>query len=624
LFRFINSYLRRTNFAVLASDFGGPLPFQQTSLEHLAESLDDSGDLIIFVKRESSGRLVVADCNVAAERALGKSRAAMLGKFGFEDLIEDGQDDSLARLDQAVLARQSRNGDLRLRAAAGGGFWFGYHVMPCPSDEGLSMILGRDITARRAEREQANAVQALLAKVFMMVETGVSIIGPDGRFLMTNPFHDRMLGYPPGSLNGRQSRELIAPESQEAGQKLLQSAFVRSDNLTNDLWLLRADGSAISVRLTSTLVEGADRRKLRVVTATPLPVPPRPPAELRLQSAGKIRFISVDEVRLRLANRWSALEQKVMDLSEQIISRRLGVLDTFSRTHDQGFVVCFHSLSEDEATIEAAAIGREIRTKLIGMEEENGPIEVVAVVTTVPVVPGVNPRPMLESRLGEVERRALQSATDPVSPARPILSTKTGDRVGCYLDPSNRLPGGGRIALAPAQFDRDMKLLRIAAAHALRNQNDPQRFPVLFPIDFEMFQSHAKTVPFLAACRSLDPVSYQNMMPILIGLPRGIPSAKIVDVVQRLKPFCWAVGFNIESQDQQIPELSAGPTPILVVDGTAWARTADLPARFLGRLVSAVKPPKGQVLVRNAAAGEIARELAALGVELFTESDKLR
>jgi len=599
------------------------VPFFRSSLVHLGETLDDSGDIVLFVDRAPDGRLVIIDCNHTASIALGRERTAIIGTIALQDLIEPGQTASLAKLTEATVSRCSRNGDLRLCSASGASFWFGYHVMPCPSDPALSMILGRDITARRAEREQSNFVQGLLAKVFTMVETGVSIIGPDGRFLMTNPFHDRMLGYPPGSLNGRQSRDTLAPESLAAMKQTQQTAFTKNENLTSDLWLLRADGYTIAARMHSSLVDGADGKKLRVVTVNPLPGPPRPPLEVRLLTAGKIRLITVEQVRLKLGDRWAALERKVLDIAEQIIRRQLEPPSTFSRTHDQAFVICFQGMSEDEATRKAETIGREIRTKLIGLDGDEGEaVEVIAVVASLPVAIGVDPQAAADARLAKLEQQVNQPAHDHLSQASPILATKNGDRMGFYLQLPTRLPDGGRIALPPARVDRSVRVLRLAGVQAASNQSDyAYRVPVLFPLDFEVFQSRGTTEPFVAACRSLAPGAYKNLLPVLTGLPPGLAFTKLFDVVQRLTPFCCAVGFHIEAQNQPIPNLTAGPTPFLLVDGADWARTADLPARFLGTLVSAVKPFKGKVVVRNVMPGDVTRELAALGVDLFVEPE---
>lgn len=143
----------------------------------------------------------------------------------------------------------------------------------------------------------------------------------------------------------------------------------------------------------------------------------------------------------------------------------------------------------------------------------------------------------------------------------------------------------------------------------------------MFPLDFDLFLTRAKTEPLINACQTLNAATRHNLVPLLCGLPPGLSSSKFLDVVQRLRPFCSAIGFRIDGKDAAIPDLSGAPNPILVVDAATWDRSGDVPDRFLTRLVGAATPYRGRTLALNIPSGETLHALAICGVELFTSGE---
>ena len=73
--------------------------------------------------------------------------------------------------------------------------------------------------------------------------------------------------------------------------------------------------------------------------------------------AGKIRLVGLDEVKEALGARWAAVAARAMASAEHVIRRHCGPRDTWSRTADGGFLICFADATEEEAGVPRRGIG---------------------------------------------------------------------------------------------------------------------------------------------------------------------------------------------------------------------------------------------------------------------------
>ena len=294
-------------------------------------------------------------------------------------------------------------------------FWFGLHLMPVRgSTPQHFVVLGRDITESLQARQQQSAIQGLLAKVFLCVRAPVAIVSDTGIIQMTNPALDELLGYPAGGLVGKQAVDCNAPSARPAVMAARQRQTEDGQDYTLTSRLLRADGSEIPVEITSTTVQRDDLRRFRIITV--LQRPDEPPVTVHV--AGKIKLIGLDEVKEALGPRWAAVAARAMASAEHVIRRRCGPRDTWSRTADGGFLICFADATEQEAAFRAAAMAREIRTRLVGEgeTEEAANVSAVAAAVDVPNVPGRSADMLaaaiserLNSRLAQIEIRARET-----------------------------------------------------------------------------------------------------------------------------------------------------------------------------------------------------------------------
>ena len=365
-------------------------PLDPASLQRmLYDTLDHSDDIVLVLEQTDAdaGDLTIASANDAFCRTSGHSHEDLIG-LSFHTLFAN--DAVRSRWDGAVgTAREhgSSHTELLCSRKYSRTFWFGLHLMLVrDSTQQNFVILGRDITESLQARQQQAAVQGLLAKVFLCVKAPVAIVSESGVMQMTNPALDELLGFPSGGLSGKPSMDRIAPSARPAAMAARQCQIEDGHDYTLTTRLLRADGSELPADITSTVVQHEDLRRFRIVT-----VLRRPDEQAEtVHIAGKIKLIGLDEVKEVLGSRWAAVAARAMATAEHVIRRRCGERDTWSRMADGGFLICFAETTEEEAAFRAAALAREIRTRLVGdgETEETANVSAIAAAVDVPNVPG--------------------------------------------------------------------------------------------------------------------------------------------------------------------------------------------------------------------------------------------
>ena len=88
-------------------------------------------------------------------------------------------------------------------------------------------------------------------------------------------------------------------------------------------------------------------------------------------TAGHLEMIGLGQVRSTLGERWEKLAERVYDIADKILKARLSREDVFHRDADGNYVICFASLSGEQAWFKANVIGQEICEALIGKEVDD-------------------------------------------------------------------------------------------------------------------------------------------------------------------------------------------------------------------------------------------------------------
>lgn len=119
---------------------------------------------------------------------------------------------------------------------------------------------------------------------------------------------------------------------------------------------------------------GADRFRIVILN-------PRIGNALRV--AGNIRLSGLEDVRRDMGTGWAAMVERAMDAAAHVIHRSLTPGDTYSRTDDSDFLICFTGAAEEEARFRAAMNARDIRARLMGDGANVASSPVTALVATI-------------------------------------------------------------------------------------------------------------------------------------------------------------------------------------------------------------------------------------------------
>jgi PAS domain S-box-containing protein len=508
----------------------------------------------------------------------------------------------------------------------------GMHLMAAPArtdGKDCFVVLGRDITAALQARQMQDSIQRLLAKVFSSVDAAVAIVSAAGRIVMTNRGVDLLLGYKPNELVGRSSLDLVASGSRGVVGATLKRQFEAETDATYSAPVVRADATLLRVRITSVIAATGEAKKFRIVTLRPETTDR---ATIRSESVGKIKLVGLDGVRKALGDRWPGVAERAMATAEVVIKRHCGPQDSYSRVDDTSFLICFGTLSEAESSFRAAMIGREIRTRLIGQGEdpENAHVRAVAAMVR------FSDQPMSGAMLNATLLDGLDQQLERIEQeARQTLRTALGN-AACDLDLIyGRNPG--RIAtqvLVPYQlerqlesalsalpqseaegFDPDAMLLGLAAQHAVTSMAHGDVTPVLVRLNFEIFASRTTTDRFFAMCAKIDRRVSGRLVLLLSSLPEGLPRTRLQDCVNRLRPFCRGVGYQVDDV-AALPEIDLANSfnPIVVLPLTACS--ASTPGR-LRELFTSLQSRRAKVLVRGVGSEKDAASLRALGADMI-------
>jgi len=613
-------------------------PPDPASLQQLLyQALDGSDNVMLVLEQpaDDADAPIVNATNDAFCRVSGFTQAEMAGRPLASLAASTANPTTWAEVGQAAHEGQSFRSELLCARKTGPPFWLGLHLIPVGEGTPPCFVLfGRDITEVLRDRQQHAAVRGLLAKVFVAVQAAVAIVDENGMIMMANPALDKLMGYRTGGLIGRNCPDITAPESRGAAQDAHQRQLETEQEYTVEIAIIRADGSQVRVNFTSIMAEREGLRRYRILTLSPLVVAEAPPP-VRVHVAGKIKLIGLDEVKTALGPRWDALASRVMASAEHVIRTRCGPKDTWSRTTDGEFLICFGDATEEEAAFRGAVIAREVRTRLIGEGVSASVAQVSAIVAAVelPDQAGRSPDGLvvalserLNARLAEIEvrarqtlRQALQGATCELAAVR----SRHQRGVVCHFGSlPSVLERGIQCALTalPVResqaFDFDRLVLGAAAEQIVGQLAAGTALPIMALVDFEVFLDRSSIERYVAACQQLDQRLRPWLILVLAHLPLGVPQSRVQECVTRLRPFCNSVAFQAEALEMPAIEFSSlGASVVVLQEGDLNGWAAEDVAK-LAKLVGIVRANRARILVRQVSSWENAKRLLKLGVDL--------
>jgi PAS domain S-box-containing protein len=588
----------------------------------------------ILEKADAPGaEVVVRDTTEALSRLTGLAREALIGRpwaslYPAEPNTAaiEAMADAFERGAAARTRLYCRRGE-----AAVAGFWLEAYIVPAESaPKGLRrfVLQARDVTAAHEEAERQRAIEGLLTQVFISVDAAVSIVGLDGRYLMVNPAYDRLLGYRPGALAGRSTAQVIAPADRNAARLARERQELDGQPYRLNLHLLKADGVELPVTLTSTLAPSGGSERVRIDTVIPqlgLKDVAEEGVAVAYRVAGKIRVVGLEGVRVALGGRWAALAERVMTTAEQIIQRRIGPHDAYSRSEDCAFLICFAEISEDEASLRADAIAREVRERLLGAGEPSEAVRIITATASLPPgEPGRSSEVLAEALAAPLAAReaarAAEPEPEPAAPPAPIafapVSTRGGERLGAFVTAA--APGEATWAGARAGPEVDLQVLAAAAGWAGGHERGGLVFA---PVGFHSFQARAVADAYIRACRQLPLHARQRLVLLVGGLEDGVPEVRALEVMQRLRPLCRSVGLFVADLAAPPPSYAHGKRMFVALDGAAMEEGGEAAFLKMKKSVRVLHAPGVRVLMARLHKPESERRAFALGVELISRGE---
>lgn len=409
---------------------------------------------------------------------------------------------------------------------------------------------------------QLAASERLLAGVLSVIDDGVSIVDQDARIVMVNQAYTRHFGWQPADLVGRSFTDRLSecdrPEAMERHRAGLSEEGLSYERIGRHRC---ADGTLVSIRTQSVTVEAAGRR-FRIARVTPLG------GTSRRVVAGKIQVVGLERVRDALGTRWPVVRERALGVAEDVLRRRLGPADTLDRT-EEGWVVCFAELSEEEAGFVGAELSDEITRRLVGEVAESAS-RAVAFAAELELPPkggaaeaGEDAQAVavaVQRKLGETRRAMMRGAramlAHAVDAARlrvePVFAI-SGKRAPLLLGSvagglDRRLERLAECGWGEEGTDLpvELALLRVGLACGwLAGEGAEARDPLVLSLPFDALSRRAALGRVADMCRELPEPLRGRLVVELRGTMPDTPKHRLCEAVQTLTPILRGVGVEL-------------------------------------------------------------------------------
>jgi len=247
----------------------------------------------------------------------------------------------------------------------------------------------RAMTARmRRLSDQRRDVEVLLSAAFELSATPMALSNENGSLVIVNHAFTRLFGWTAAEATGR-----------VLGRDLLDGVGDPQDPPVGPCALRHRSGFEVvaSIRRTTPPME---ERAVVVWAFVPEQNPPAAQAAepgpnladlvggdpTRL-NAGKIQIVCLAEIREAFGERWERWAERVYDLADQTIRKRLSPQDVIVRDKDGAFIVCFAHLDAQSAWLKAKALQQEIARQLFGEARDQDMGEIVVETHEVDISP---------------------------------------------------------------------------------------------------------------------------------------------------------------------------------------------------------------------------------------------
>jgi hypothetical protein len=294
--------------------------------------------------------------------------------------------------------------------------------------------------------------------------------------------------------------------------------------------------------------------------------------------AAKLHVLQLEPIKAKLGDKWQRLSGLVHKLFEQTLRRTQGPADHFLLVDEMSYVVTFHTLSLDEASLACAAVAKEVCELLFGADVEDISVRSLVGLVSADILQnaaknGPQIAAQLERSGGEIivshgsdpgadwqaMEKAAPNSTNGWVPKGWIakaqaLATHNGMNVGFFpvwdlqKRKSNSLlltpyKGEGhhtsvRGILAsggePRIADMEMALLHAAAEYAHRLQEAQKVCALSVGVSYETLSSFHARIRYTSALKVVQTVPSCPLMLRIDQVPDGTPLGRLAEMVAML------------------------------------------------------------------------------------------
>ncbi|MDR3515815.1 MAG: PAS domain S-box protein [Azospirillaceae bacterium] len=610
--------------------------------------------LILDARRfESGGDAMIVYANQSALRVSGYLVGELIGQR--LDVLYPPERRSALR-DQLLAAARAK-GPLETEGQAltkdGKLYWMLVTTTAAftPSGELSHFIrMGRDITARKRAEVEREATQRLLASIFGVIDQALGVIDHGGHFVMINTAVTRQFGWSVFDLIGKPLTTVFETSQRAAIIQTLSKHSELEQKTQLSVPLRHRDGHISAGEIAVTTIPQPDGKQYRVMMMRhhdgnaalgENAVDPSFQQAIRKALngtdqrgsvvAGKLQLVGLAAVRKASAERWPAIAERTFAAAEQILRRHLGPGDVFRRTADDGFLVCFAQLNEQEAQFKARVIADEISERLVGDLPEIDDAAVSSFAAKIDVEDDDTGTEadfvgQLETRLAitrkRIEETAIRAIRSCVASARVVFrairtdSNQLAPLSFAHLPTELEKQLNTLVALGHREFVPDAELLLLTGAteRAFAEVEEDKSELILLPVRLATLTNRRQGENWLQVARNIGEPGRKRLVIEIRELSRNTARARLLEVTMMVSSMFRAVTFELPSTD-----------PAFVANLPISTAMVTIPAKFLGdsspghtaKLLKTLAGQRCRLIVKDVASPTLAGMFAKAGVSLI-------
>lgn len=309
--------------------------------------------------------------------------------------------------------------------------------------------------------------------------------------------------------------------------------------------------------------------------------------------AGSIHLMGLESLQARLGGRWHAVADRVHLLTARLLEGYLSPHDTWFRHGGEAYVVVFAQLGPEQARLICAKVVEELQIMLLG-EADTASIMVRTAVheigSDVMMVPS-SLKQMLDDATMRLARETTEASAQLDTPVgirgryqqdagpvevryRPVWDVKQ-QVVSVFSVRSCRLREGrspvwGYDGLEDPEDPQqilamDMQLIREAVGEALELYENRFRFFLSVPVHFESLAVLGRRRDLVAMLQSIPAHMRSFMTYHLYGVPAGVPTGRLAEMVGTLRPYGRTVMVVVDPGSNDLPTLAAAGARVACV-----------------------------------------------------------